>query len=248
MMRKFVFVVILNVLICLGLSAQTYSSKVWQIGVKDGASSEFALSGKHYSEIPKAFSESAVIYSVGVNDAGDVPYAVPGPADSWAGNPNGTIMVRFGVASLPEKTSMRLVMDFVEVHAGQAPRLEISLNGFRTVAVAPKGSNINYLDNFSTSSKDLQLTVDIPSGNLKEGDNTLMIRTLSGSWMVLDDIRLESVSPVKVVKASSGVSVLGAYSQPGLVYGKSRTELLHPIKIICQRSRLWRCGRMTNRR
>lgn len=223
---------LLTALVCMGLRAQTYSSQVWQIGKQDGSLAEFALSGKHYSELPKAFPGSVYSYIVGDGDVSkDVPYVIPGPADSWAGSPNGTLMVRFGAKSFDKDAAQRLVIDFMEVHEGNPPRLEVSLNGYRTEVATPRGANINYMDNFKTTAHDLKVSVDIPAGHLRQGDNTLMIRIKSGSWMVLDDIRLESTHPVEIGRTSTGISFLGAYSQPGLIYGRTKDELLHPMKM-----------------
>ena len=93
---------------CPGIEARTYPHTVWQIGTKDGSSSEFALTGRHYSEITGVFPECVAIYSVGKNDAGDIPYVIPGPADSWAGNPQGALMIRFGAGPVHGEASLKL--------------------------------------------------------------------------------------------------------------------------------------------
>ena len=219
------------VLLSSGLMAGPLPETVWQIGRKDGKEAEFALYGKPYSGVKDHFPGATALYTVGQSDASDIPFVIPGPSDSWAGNPNGSILVHFGTQDDASGASLRLVMDFVEVHTYAAPRMEVSLNGFRTEVQTPSGSNQDYLDNHQTSSKGLSVSVDIPSGTLRKGDNTLMIRTLSGSWAVLDDIRLESSDAVALCKPGGGVSLMSASSAPALVYGDSQDELLHPVTL-----------------
>lgn len=229
--RKITVLSILLSMIWMGLMAHPYSVEVWQIGKADGSSAEFALSDGNYSQVAKRFPGATALYTVGRSSASEVPFVIPGPSDSWAGSPQGTLLVRFGVKHADPAAALRLVLDLVEVHNSSAPRLEISLNGFRTEVKTPAGTNQNYLDTRKTSSKGLKTEVEIPAGTLHTGDNTLMIRSLGGSWMVLDDIRLEATAPVTLGTSQAGVTLLSATSQPALIYGKTRDQLLHPVTL-----------------
>lgn len=215
---------------CSYIVAQTYSS-IWQLGIKDGKSSEFSLNGKSYKDFPKFFPDGSIVYSVGESDVRDVPSVFPGPSDSWAGNPNSTLLLNFGVDYIPKEASIRLIIDFVEVQSLLNPQLEISLNDFKTNVVAPKGQNIFFLDNNKTSAENLQVSVELPAESFIKNGNILKIKSISGSWFVLDDIRLESTLPVKIIKSPSKISLIDAYSLPALIYGSNNKEYLHPVRL-----------------
>ncbi len=129
---------VLLTLIWSGLWARPYPVRLWQIGKADGSSSEFALDGDSYSDISKRFPGCTALYTVGRSSASDVPFVIPGPSDAWAGNPQGGLLVRFGVREADPGAALRLRFDFVEVHSGSAPRLEIALNDFRTEVQTPQ--------------------------------------------------------------------------------------------------------------
>ena len=205
--------------------------RLWQIGRADGSSSEFALDDGSYSDISKRFPGCTALYTVGHSSASDVPFVIPGPSDSWAGNPQGGLLVRFGVREADPEAALRLKLDFVEVHSGSAPRLEIALNDFRTEVQTPAGADQNYLDTRKTSSKGLCAEVEIPAGTLRAGDNILSVRTVSGSWMVLDAVTFEASAPVKSAPAGAGISLFAAESEPALIYGGTQDELLHPVTL-----------------
>lgn len=164
---------------CSYIVAQTYSS-IWQLGIKDGKSSEFSLNGKSYKDFPKFFPDGSIVYSVGESDVRDVPSVFPGPSDSWAGNPNSTLLLNFGVDYIPKEASIRLIIDFVEVQSLLNPQLEISLNDFKTNVVAPKGQNIFFLDNNKTSAENLQVSVELPAESFIKNGNILKIFFIFG--------------------------------------------------------------------
>ena len=222
---------VLLTLIWSGLWARPYPVRLWQIGKADGSSSEFALDGDSYSDISKRFPGCTALYTVGRSSASDVPFVIPGPSDAWAGNPQGGLLVRFGVREADPGAALRLRFDFVEVHSGSAPRLEITLNDFRTEVQTPAGADQNYLDTRKTSSKGLCAEVEIPAGTLRPGDNILSVRSVSGSWMVLDAVTLEASTPVESAPAGTGISLFAAESEPALIYGRTRDELLHPVTL-----------------
>lgn len=143
--RRFVLLSVLLTLIWSGLWARPYPVRLWQIGKADGSSSEFALDDGSYSDISKRFPGCTALYTVGHSSASDVPFVIPGPSDSWAGNPQGGLLVRFGVREADPEAALRLKLDFVEVHSGSAPRLEIALNDFRTEVQTPAGADQNYI-------------------------------------------------------------------------------------------------------
>lgn len=211
-----------------GLGAAPCGEPVWKIGEKDGSSAEFALDRASYGEVAKRFTEATALYTVGRSSASDIPFVIPGPADSWAGSPRGGAMIRFGAKLQQPSAALRLRVDLVEAHNSSAPRVEVRLNDYSTTVQVPRGSNQNYLDDGQTSSRDLHFEVEIPAGHLRAGDNVLSLRTVEGSWMVLDALRLDASEAVTPAAPAGDVTLFSATSQPALVYGE-RGELRHPV-------------------
>lgn len=228
---KFLAALLLSGLALPGFGAGPCEEPVWKIGRKDGSSAEFALSGGPYTDLTRRFPEATALYTVGRNSAAEIPYVIPGPADSWAGSPRGGMMIRFGSKRMQPKTALRLRVDLVEAHNSSAPRVEVRFNDYVTTVQVPRGSNQNYLDDGRTTSQGLCFEAEIPAGHLREGDNVLSLRTVAGSWMVLDALQLDASDAVTLCTPKGEVSLLDAESQPALVYGRNRDELLHPVTL-----------------
>ena len=217
---------LLNILCPMILSAQT---PVWQIGQKDGAYKEFAMAEKKYSSYLTEYPEAISVQSVGNDKTCNIPYFLPGPLDNWAGNSVGRAILRFGLkGDVSCKSS--LVIDFVETHPYNVPVLEIKLNGFTKKVRLPAGSNQDYLDNRRKGNKELSIKVDFPENILKEGSNTLQISTVSGSWLVFDDIRLEADKNLTLTKSVGSIDLIGVGTEASIIYGPQKQHQ-HPIKI-----------------
>lgn len=229
--RKLVLLATLLSTIWITRGANPYPARVWEIGKSDGSSAEFALDDAGYRAFSERFPSGIALYTVGRNTASDVPFVIPGPDDAWAGNVRGGVLVRFAVKQADPATSLRLTLDFVEVHSSSAPKIEVALNDFRTEVQTPAGANQDYLDTHSTPSRGLHSTIEIPAGVLHTGDNILSIRSTAGSWMVLDDMRLEASAAVATTPAKGGTTLFSAESEPALIYGKTHDELLHPVTL-----------------
>ena len=214
------------------LGAQDVSTPFIRIGSKDGGHDEFALGIGQYRSIPDKFPGSVAVWTAGSSAASSIPFAVPGPSDSWAGRPEGTIVLGFNAPASADGAAVRLRMDFVEVHSADAPRLEIGLNGWTCAQRLAAGSNQDYLDNGRTFSEGLFFEADIPAGVLRAGDNMLTIRSVAGSWYVLDAITLSSDRSFKVSAPARKAALVSAKARPGLVYGKSKEELLRPVDLV----------------
>lgn len=214
-----------------GLRAGSYQHPVWEIGRKDGSAAEFALYDGSYNEILRRFPGAAAAYEVGRGTAGDIPYILPGPQDGWAGSNRGSLLVRFGADKQAPEAAMRLTIYLVESQASTPPSIEISAGNFRTTVQAPGGENINYPDNKRTSAHGLRIEAELPAGTFGTGENMLTIRNVNGSWIVFDAIVLEADRNVKCVRLGDGIDIAGSNSLPGLVYGRTKEELLHPVTL-----------------
>ncbi len=205
---------------------------VWRLGEKDESCSEFALAGKNYSDYPEYSPASAALWTAG-GDASSIPFVLPGTSDSWAGRRQGSILIRFNVASgsvIPDK--FNLMMDFVETHPVAPPRFNVSVNDFSTDVQLPAGKDKNFLDSGVLTGNAGGVEVPIPGSAVKVGTNIMKITNVAGSWAVFDDIRLEASSKVRLVSSNKGPLVmLSAASSPALVYSKDRKTLKAPVKL-----------------
>lgn len=216
-------------LICTGLNAGTYRFPVWQIGNRDASASEFAIYGDRYSNLTVRFPDAAAAYDVGRSSSEDIPYLLPGPQDSWAGSNRGLLLVRFGADDNAPEAGMRLTIHLVESQASSPPTIEVKAGDFSTTVKAPAGVNINYPDNKRTTAKGLKIEVDFPAGTFSGGANTISIQNTGGSWMVFDAITLEADHAVGTSRLGDGIDIVGSRSMPGLIYGRTKEELLHPL-------------------
>ena len=212
------------------LSATPYRP-VWEIGRKDGSAAEFALYDGAYSDLLGRFPGAAAAYDVGRSTPGEIPYILPGPQDGWAGNGNGSLLIRFGADAQASRAEMRLTLYLVESQASSPPTIEISAGGFRTSVQAPAGDDINYPDTKRTSARGLAIEALLPAGTFGAGENLLTIRNAGGSWLVWDAIVLEADRSVKCTRPGDGIALIRSHSQPGLIYGRAEGELLHPVTL-----------------
>ena len=214
-----------------GLLAGAQNHVVWQIGEKDDSFREFAVAEKGYNGISKVFPEGMAVYSVGQSDLSAVPFVIPGPDDGWAGRRRGTLLVRFNVADQTLPSKLTLIMDMVAVHASHPPRLQVEINDFSSEIRLPAGNDNDFLNKRIFTQKSVTVTLDIPSASLRQGDNVLRITNVAGSWTVLDDIRLEASSAVRLSSCKGGVSLASSKSVPALVYGADGKKLRSPVQL-----------------
>ena len=215
-------------------SQEKLPCNVLSIGIHDGKPDEFALSGKSYAEVPKNFPYSSAVYNFGESGPDDIPFVIPGPDDGWAGAVKGTVLIRFRLDGLPDRHKksdmMTLSVNLVETHPSHIPELEIRLNGYKVQKMVPGGRNSAYLDDFKPAAKNLSLKVSLPLEALKDGENELCIRSVAGSWLVLDNISLDSPVPVRALRPEPGLSFMETASLPALVKGDS--GLMHPVRFM----------------
>lgn len=227
-----ILITLLLSLIWTSLHAGPYLHNVWRIGEKDDSPREFALfTGNSYTKFLDCFPNATAIYDIEHNTAADIPYILPGPSDSWAGNNEGTLLIRFGADKSIASAAARLRIYLAEAQASLPPKLDISVGKFRYIAQAPAGDNIHYPDDKSTKISGLLIEIDFPIGTFSEGENVLSIRNMSGSWAVLDAIELKSEKEVGLVHLKDSFHITDCSSLPALIYGNSHGELLQPLKI-----------------
>ncbi|HEV2328552.1 MAG TPA: polysaccharide lyase family protein [Verrucomicrobiae bacterium] len=181
-------------LLCvLPIAASAETNVVFQIGVPDDDYHEFAIAGD-YSQYPEKFP-SDVNYTVGQSDpARDWPYILPGPVDGWAGNRSHAFTIHFQLGH-GESGLYQLVVDFVNTHDGEPPDLVINVNGGAVRQQLPRGVGGDASLTNPKTGKLYSLNQLIPAKVLHAGDNSITLRSDSGSWALFDDVRLESGVP-----------------------------------------------------
>ncbi|MDR0844741.1 MAG: hypothetical protein LBN71_05930, partial [Tannerella sp.] len=209
-----IIVVCTTLLLSFGMTVNAFSqseSVLWQIGTADQSGKEFALfEAASYKKFPSKFQNGGILYEVGKTKTSDIPYFLPGPSDAWAGNRQGQLIVHFGIDQMENDCAATLKINLLEVHPAFPPVLQIEVGDFKTTVKTPKGSSQDYLDDRKTTSKGLSVEVDIPAGKLQKGDNVLIIRNTSGSWIAFDNILLTTGKPVKLGKTNDKITVLNA--------------------------------------
>ena len=212
----------------LGVQPVYSQHTVWQIGDNDQSAKEFKLYQSDY----RHYKSEVYLYEIGKNHSYDFPYFLPGPSDTWAGSLSGQAVIGFSLpTTFPSTDKVQLQILFAETHPSSPPRLEISLNGFKQSVQTPKGMSPDYLDSKKTTSKDLFVTLNIPTDKFKKGNNTITIKNIAGSWAVFDQIKLTANTSLKTNSLSSKTNITSTTFTPVLVYGKQKSELRQPVNI-----------------
>jgi Glycosyl hydrolases family 38 N-terminal domain./Glycosyl hydrolases family 38 C-terminal domain. len=229
-MRKRIicYTTILFFFICSGQGKAQAFLPVWQIGKNDKSAQEFALYHSNHNDYLSGYKDGIVLYEIGKSKESDIPYFIPGIHDAWAGSRAGQMIIRFGIGQLDTNSTARLRINLVEAHPSASPLLQINLNDFEVKVKTPAGKNQNFLSDKKTTSENLFVEIDIPKGTLQKGDNVLIIRNASGSWLALDNMVFSADKSVTLAKASGKVALLSSEFIPVLKYGKDE-ELVHPV-------------------
>ncbi|MDR1887219.1 MAG: hypothetical protein LBQ70_04815 [Prevotellaceae bacterium] len=224
--------IILLVFAITGIASGTFAQSVlWQIGQKNKSAEEFALGPFDYRRYSEKFGNRAVLYEIGRNNPKtDFPFVLPGADDSWAGSTGKQIVICFGIRNMTSPTDAKLELNFVETHSYSSPLLEITVNGYKVDVRIPAGKDHRYFENRRTNPENLSTVVEIPENILKTGDNTVVIRSKTGSWAVFDNIVLTTGNELEPTKISGGIKMLDFDVREALIYGKNR-ELRQPVVV-----------------
>ncbi|MHC4743844.1 MAG: GH92 family glycosyl hydrolase [Planctomycetota bacterium] len=169
-------------------------SYLWQIGVADNNTGEFALAPNGYSR----YSEDG-LFIVGESEANKAwPYAHPGPDDAWAGTSRHTFTILFVVKRAVRYADCRLIFDLVETHSKNPPNLRIKLNDYTTEYRPPHGASDAAIFGDPRTGREQRFAVDFPEDVLKAGINEITITTLDGGWILYDWLAFQTPSSVKL--------------------------------------------------
>lgn len=178
----------------IGIKAQVPDQKLlWNIGVTDGTSAEFALSPDRYKDfVPEGFGGAHRYYVVGESSPEkDFPYVLPGPRDDfggygyWAGLALNKLPVYFELDKLPDTGTCTLQVDIIATSSEQAPLLRSTINGTDYDHQLEKGTSQspeNRQDNLQ------RISLDLPVSLLREGINEIVFQNMTGHWCAFDAI------------------------------------------------------------
>jgi predicted alpha-1,2-mannosidase len=189
-----------------GLQAQP----LWQIGKTDRSAAEFALAKNEYTQFLRHFGSPDRAFYVGLSKpAEDWPCVLPGPVDPWAGGAqNGswdqmnTLPIGFVLEATPTSGTCRFT---VATCASKGPHLRVTVNGAIHEADIPAGGDDACLSGDFTKAQASEMVVEFPSSELRPGYNEITLRSVSGSWLVFDIVRLDTPAGAKLAPATPTV-------------------------------------------
>jgi len=161
---------------------------LWQIGTDDDDTAEFLLGPGRYADFP-----GDPTFIVGRCDPNkDWPYAQPGPDDAWAGRTSHTFSILFALARAPTSGNCRLLIDLVDTHSINPPRLEVRLNGHLRQYRPPRGAGDASITGKPTAGKEHRFSLEFGAEALRTGLNEIKITTVAGSWILYDCLAFEA--------------------------------------------------------
>ena len=226
-------------LVCFSLpgSAKGERTTIWQIGTKDRSARELALAPDRYrSYLQEDFGWEDRFFLVGVSDpAVSFPYVLPGPADAWVGSGWGAgsrscyQTIYFDLRK-KGKGDWKLIVDFVDTHSARPPLLKVSVNGTSFKFALPKGGGDGSLTGDESAACPYTLEVPLSDEVICQGHNEILLYSLEGSWVVLDDIRLEGPSSAELAPTAADAYVMDVAPASYLTLDGSAQPLIVSVK------------------
>ncbi len=199
------------------LSSCAQSKTVWQIGDADNSAAGLALAPADYKKfLEHDFGWEDRYYIVGYsNPAKDFPYVLPGPKDVWGGTaPTAGIRshllnILFTIDKIGRQDKATLVIDLLGYNGDKPPLFKVNINGRSLVQQFPKTEINNSISGDLSRSKEKILEIPVAAGLLKTGGNEIQLTSLDGSWLVFDQVKLESENNI-VLKTPEDIFVRSA--------------------------------------
>jgi len=184
------------------------SSIIWQIGKSDNSSAEFALaSGEYENFLENDFGWEDRFFVIGYsNEKKDFPFVLPGASDYWGGTSGlagirpHEINILFSIDSKPNTGYWELIIDILDCNTEAPPYLKVSVNGTSWKFRLDKGQNAEALKGAITNTKEQKIIIPIDADLIKIGGNSIQMTILEGSWLVFDQVRLESPNNVSLLE------------------------------------------------
>jgi len=133
------------------------------------------------------------VYIVGQSDPKkDWPYVQPGAGDaSWAPGTPQTFEAFFGLEAAPAE-ACRLELDFADTHSTNPPKLRVEVNDLAREYQTPRGAGDASVFGEPSKGRPYVVSLEVPAGTLKAGENRVAITTLTGSWVLWDAVQFEA--------------------------------------------------------
>ncbi|MBI5851804.1 MAG: hypothetical protein HZB39_12385 [Planctomycetes bacterium] len=185
-------------------------TSLWTIGKRDGSGAEFALAPDRHSE----FTRDGCFAVDRSDPARDWPYVQPGPSDAWAGGRSHTFTVAFGLVAAPTSAgTCRLVLDFVDTHEHQPPRVSLRLNDAEASLRLPAGGGDASIHGEPGKGRPHHAELAFPTAALRAGTNLLQITTAQGSWLLWDHLALTAPAGLAIAPVE-GTVIASAQTSP----------------------------------
>ncbi|MEO6930300.1 MAG: GH92 family glycosyl hydrolase, partial [Chitinophagaceae bacterium] len=144
-------------------------------------------------------------YIVGYsNPEKDFPYVLPGPKDVWGGTaPTAGIRshllnILFTIDKIGPKDNAKLIIDLVGYNGNIPPLFKVSINGKSQVSQLPKTEANNSINGDYSKAKEKIIEIPIAAKELHAGGNEIQLTSLDGSWLVFDQVKLESSNGISI--------------------------------------------------
>jgi len=188
--------------------ATAHAEQLWTIGQNDNQATGFALAPDQYKDfLAHDFGYEDRYFLIGYSDASkDFPYVIPGPADSWGGT-GGTSGWRthettllFGIDKKPDAGSWKLIIDVLDNAVEQPPLLKVTINGESWKFQLPAGKNARSIEGDLNGTQENRIEIPIDNALIHQGGNEIRLSVLEGSWILFDQICLDSPEGVRLQK------------------------------------------------
>lgn len=181
-------------------AANSDPTTTFTIGGSDQSDAEFALAPDGYSNYSKTFPQD-VDFTVGSSDTKtDWSYVQPGPSDPWAGGKQHPFTVHYTLTA-DQVADKLLTVHYRDTNDNSPVTARIASNG--TTAATSQLPTGNGGGVYGTGWAPYDFKAFIPKSTLHEGDNTLTITNVSGSWSIYDSVEMRPSTgePLKIDSA-----------------------------------------------
>jgi alpha-mannosidase len=206
------------------------SRALWEVGHSDGSNAEFALAPKDYRQ----FRDDG-LFVVGRSDGRTAwPYVHPGPADAWAGSRRHSFAVVFGLkewkpTELAAGEECRLVVDLIDTHPSIPPLLRAQVNDLVLEKQLPAGGSDESVRGEAGRRSPFSWVAPFACSVLRPGNNDVTLTTVSGSWLLYDNVRLEAPAPLASAAVAAETRIAAVRVWPAWL--KEGYEAVQPVTV-----------------
>jgi len=197
------------------------SEPIWRIGASDGDYHDLAFTGLDESYC-RRFADG-VTFTIGRDDpAGKFSAVHPGPADRWAKRRSYAFRVRFTIADV-SSSPYEFRIELAGASDVPPPMIRVAVNDQAARKVVRGGNGeIALIRPGKNAPRFLRFI--LPSESLQRGDNTIVVETIGGSWLLYDAWSLWQMSP-------DTTAPINVHARPTIFFVERDGRLLQQIRI-----------------